>query len=90
MENLIERAVIISNEDYLIINEFNNNQTKKTIIKHTTTTTLEEVQRNHIFKILNETQWKIEGKEGAAVKLNIKPSTLRDRMKKLGIKRPKI
>jgi PAS domain S-box-containing protein len=89
LENLIERAVIISNEDYLIINEFNNNQTKKTIIKHTTTT-LEEVQRNHIFKILNETQWKIEGKKGAAVKLNIKPSTLRDRMKKLGIIRPNI
>ena len=89
LENLIERAVIISNEDYLMINEFNsaNHQIKKTKIKNTTAT-LEEVQRNHITKILNETQWKIEGKEGAAIKLNIKPSTLRDRMKKLGIKRP--
>ncbi|MCF6295630.1 MAG: sigma 54-interacting transcriptional regulator [Flavobacteriaceae bacterium] len=88
LENLIERAVIISNEDYLIINEFNNNQIKKTIIKHNTVE-LEEIQHNHIIKILEESQWKIEGKKGAAVKLNIKPSTLRDRMKKLGITRPK-
>jgi PAS domain S-box-containing protein len=89
LENLIERAVIISNEDSLIINEFNNanNKIKNTTIKDNSNT-LQDIQRNHIIKILNETQWKIEGKEGAAIKLNIKPSTLRDRMKKLGIKRP--
>lgn len=91
LENLIERAVIISNQELLIIKEFDNDnsQKKKTIIKHSSTA-LNEVQRNHIIKILNKTQWKIDGKQGAAVLLNIKPSTLRDRMKKFGIIRPKV
>jgi PAS domain S-box-containing protein len=88
LENLIERAVIISNQDLLIIKEFEATTERSTNIKHQETS-LEDVQRNHVIKILKETKWKIDGKEGAAVKLNIKPSTLRDRMKKLGIIRPK-
>ncbi len=87
LENLIERAIIISNQDLLIIKEFEASTQKNSIIKHSSTT-LEEVQRNHIIKILNKTHWKISGKEGAARLLDIKPSTLRDRMKKLGIHRP--
>ena len=87
LENLIERAVIISNQELLIIKEFETSAKKKDI-KHSNNA-LEEVQRNHILKILNETQWKIDGKEGAAVLLDIKPSTLRDCMKKFGIIRPK-
>ncbi|MCH7524389.1 MAG: sigma 54-interacting transcriptional regulator [Bacteroidetes bacterium] len=86
LENLIERAVIISNHDLLVVQEFESSPQSKTIIKHSSTA-LVEVQRNHIIKILNETQWKIDGKEGAAVLLDIKPSTLRDRMKKFGIVR---
>jgi PAS domain S-box-containing protein len=90
LENLIERAVIISNKDLLNIKEFETSSTsqKATTIKHGNTA-LEEVQRNHIIKILNKTNWKIDGKQGAAILLDIKPSTLRDRMKKFGIKRPK-
>ncbi|MBN4085313.1 sigma 54-interacting transcriptional regulator, partial [Flavobacteriaceae bacterium AH-315-B10] len=87
LENLIERSVIISNQELLIIKEFETSAKKKDI-KHSNNA-LEEVQRNHILKILNVTQWKIDGKEGAAVLLDLKPSTLRDRMKKFGIIRPK-
>jgi transcriptional regulator with GAF, ATPase, and Fis domain len=50
--------------------------------------TLEEVERNQILKILSETRWRIEGKNGAAVILGLHPSTLRARMHKLGIIRP--
>ena len=50
--------------------------------------TLEEMERNQIFKILSETQWRIEGKDGAAAILGIHPSTLRARMHKLKIIRP--
>jgi formate hydrogenlyase transcriptional activator len=50
--------------------------------------TLEEVERNQIHKILSETRWRIEGKEGAAVILGLHPSTLRARIHKLGILRP--
>ena len=86
LENLIERAVIISNQDVLVMQEFENTSPNKTNIKNHNKT-LNEVQRDYILKILNETQWKIDGKKGAAVLLDIKPSTLRDRMKKLHIKR---
>jgi formate hydrogenlyase transcriptional activator len=51
--------------------------------------TLEEVERNEIHKILKETRWRIEGKDGAAAILGLHPSTLRARMHKLGILRPK-
>jgi transcriptional regulator with GAF, ATPase, and Fis domain len=86
LENLIERAIIICQEDLLVIPEFNNSSESKTRIKKSTAT-LAEVQRNHIIKVLNQTHWKIDGINGAAKLLDLKPSTLRDRMKKLGIKR---
>jgi len=50
--------------------------------------TLEESERKQILKILSETQWRIEGKDGAAAVLGLNPSTLRARMHKLGIVRP--
>ena len=48
---------------------------------------LEEVERRHIESVLTQTNWMIEGERGAAQLLNLNPSTLRSRMKKLGIKR---
>ena len=48
---------------------------------------LHHVQREHILRVLNATHWVIEGNSGAALKLGMKPATLRHRMKKLGIAR---
>ncbi len=45
------------------------------------------VQRVHILNTLRDTNWVIEGPRGAAVRLGVKPATLRHRMKKLGITR---
>jgi transcriptional regulator with GAF, ATPase, and Fis domain len=50
--------------------------------------TLEETERNQILKILSDTRWRIEGKDGAAAILGLHPSTLRARMHKLKIIRP--
>ncbi|MBF0120347.1 MAG: sigma-54-dependent Fis family transcriptional regulator [Desulfobacterales bacterium] len=82
LENLIERAIIISNDDTLKIElpESNHISLDKEL-------KLEDVERKHIIKILNEKHWKIEGAGGTASTLGINPSTLRSRMKKLGIKR---
>ena len=49
---------------------------------------LEDVERQHIITVLTQTQWRIEGAKGAAGILNLEPSTLRSRMKKLRIVRP--
>ena len=49
--------------------------------------TLEDVERAHIQRVLGETHWVIEGKQGAAALLGLNPSTLRGRMRKLGIRK---
>jgi len=49
---------------------------------------LAAIERDHILRVLRETGWKIEGTKGAASILNLHPSTLRFRIKKLGIHRP--
>ena len=50
--------------------------------------TMEELERKHIQEILEKSNWRIRGRNGAAEILGLKPSTLYSRMKKLGVKRP--
>jgi transcriptional regulator with GAF, ATPase, and Fis domain len=48
---------------------------------------LEEMERAHIRRVLEGTRWVIEGDRGAARILGLNPSTLRGRMRKLGIRK---
>jgi formate hydrogenlyase transcriptional activator len=48
--------------------------------------TLDEIQRDYIREVLRQTKGMVGGKGGAAEILGLPPSTLRSRMKKLGIK----
>jgi chemotaxis protein methyltransferase CheR len=50
--------------------------------------TLEEVERDHIVRVLEHTNWKVSGKNGAAEILGLNRSTLRARIRKLGIRQP--
>ncbi|MEW6584216.1 MAG: sigma 54-interacting transcriptional regulator [Nitrospirota bacterium] len=86
LENVIERAVITSCDSSLKIRE----KIEATLPFHqeAASRSLEVTERAHILKVLQETGWKIEGPKGAALILGINPSTLRTRMKKLGIHRP--
>jgi Nif-specific regulatory protein len=52
-------------------------------------TSLEDLERQHILKVLSQTNWVIEGDKGAARMLNLHPNTLRSRLKKMGIQRPR-
>jgi transcriptional regulator with GAF, ATPase, and Fis domain len=49
---------------------------------------LVDVERSHILSVLEACEWKIKGAGNAAERLGLPPSTLRYRMKKLGITRP--
>jgi len=49
---------------------------------------LRDTERAHIVQILERCQWTIEGRGQAAERLSLHPSTLRNRMRKLGIRRP--
>ncbi len=50
---------------------------------------MESAERRHIENALVSARWVLEGPKGAAVMLGLNPSTLRSRMKRLGIKRPR-
>jgi transcriptional regulator with GAF, ATPase, and Fis domain len=49
--------------------------------------TMDDLEHDHIFQVLQTTGWRIEGRNGAAVILGLNPSTLRARMRKYGIVR---
>ncbi len=51
--------------------------------------TLEDAEREHVPAALHETGWVVVGPKGAAARLGMKRSSLQDKMKKLGIFRPK-
>jgi transcriptional regulator with GAF, ATPase, and Fis domain len=88
LENIIERAMIISPDDTLEYGEWipaekvmsNGNSTPSK-------TKLEDVEREHIIEVLKKTGWKVSGEKGAAKILGLNPTTLEARMKKMGIKR---
>jgi PAS domain S-box-containing protein len=50
--------------------------------------TLADAEREHIHAVLERSGWRLGGKSGAAARLGMPESTLRSRMKKLGIERP--
>jgi formate hydrogenlyase transcriptional activator len=83
LKNLVERAMIESKAKTLIVKTPERHSTK---ISHHLT--MEELERKHIQEILEKTNWRIRGRNGAAEILGLKPSTLYSRMKKLGVKRP--
>ena len=84
LENIIERAVIISHGSSLSVDpilEPRFEETDKLL-------PLAEYERRYIIKVLEKTYWRVEGPEGAARILDMHPETLRSRMRKLEIKRP--
>jgi transcriptional regulator with GAF, ATPase, and Fis domain len=86
LESIIERAVILSSGP--VLNLVDKLELASTEIA-STARTLESSERNQIINILSETRWRIEGQDGAAAILGLHPSTLRARMHKLNIVRPK-
>jgi formate hydrogenlyase transcriptional activator len=87
LENVIQRAIILSTGHSLELKD------AWLPCGDTTSaaggTTLVEVERRHILHILEACRWRIEGPGGAAQLLALKSSTLRSRMLKLGIARPR-
>ena len=101
LQNVIERAVILARADVLEIGTEALQQARPdrklsvAVAPHSTTpepppSTFEEMGRNHILSVLEKTNWQIEGDLGAARALDLHPNTLRSRMKKLGIVRPRV
>jgi transcriptional regulator with GAF, ATPase, and Fis domain len=87
LENLLQRAIILSPGTTLTLGD------AWMPAPHAPASSellaLVDVERKHIRHVLDSTRWRIEGVGGAAHMLGMKPSTLRSRMVKLGIARPR-
>jgi formate hydrogenlyase transcriptional activator len=86
LQNLIERAVILSS-DGVLPNPLPTTGTQPVTVS-ATATTLRESERSLILQTLEEVGWVIGGPKGAASKLGLKRTTLIHKMQKLGIYRP--
>src|SRR5437870_3081707 len=86
LQNLIERAVILSSEGVLP-NPMSSAEIQN-VVAAPPATTLRESERTLILRTLQSVGWVLGGPKGAAVKLGMKRPTLIHRMKKLGISRP--
>jgi len=85
LQNFIERAVILSPGRVLRapLGELERAPTAGLAV----CSTLEETERNHILKVLGETNGVVGGRNGAAKRLGLKRTTLIYKMQKLGIAR---
>ncbi len=89
LENFIERAVILSSGSDLFVPLAELKRPSHALhAGNGSIATLEEAERDHILKVLRETNWIIGGPSGAAAKLGMKRTTLQSKMQKLGITRP--
>jgi chemotaxis protein methyltransferase CheR len=85
LENVLERAVINSSGPKLHLAD----ELKKPDKGFTEANrTLEDVEREYIVRVLEKTDWKVSGQNSAAEILGLNRSTLRARMRKLGIQKP--
>jgi formate hydrogenlyase transcriptional activator len=88
LQNVIERAVILSSGPVLNVPLPELKQAGVNgRVSPTRQDTLEEAQRKHILKTLEDTGWVLGGSKGAATRLGLNRSTLQFRMRKMGISR---
>jgi len=85
LQNVIERAVIVSSNGRFEVGDFA--ATPATASAKPQSRSLEDVERQHIVSVLEQTGWRISGERGAAKILGLKRTTLEARMKKLEISR---
>lgn len=86
MENVIERAVINSTGPSLMLaDRLRNHEYEALPLPRNMN--LSDLERRHIMQVLEQKNWRISGPNGAAALLGLNPSTLRGRMRKLGLRR---
>jgi transcriptional regulator with GAF, ATPase, and Fis domain len=87
LENVIERGTILNRGPAFLVPELESKFQDSSSPNNDMS--LASNEKRHILQVLQKVNWKVRGRGGAAEILQIPPSTLAFRMKKLGIKRPK-
>lgn len=90
LRNVVERAMILARGPVLEVEPPRRSRSGGSPPSSTRRAglTLAEVEKAHIEGVLAQTNWKVRGQGGAAQLLDLAPTTLESRMKKLGIERP--
>ena len=90
LANLIERSVIVTPGSTLQLGDWATGQYNPVNPPAALagSRTLGDMERDYIIQMLERANWRVSGTGGAAELLNLKPTTLEARMKKLGIGRP--
>ena len=90
LQNVIERALILSPGPVLRIEEAFSTVpwADRDGRGDPAGDTLRETERAHLVRMLERCHWVIEGRGRAAERLGLRPSTLRNRLRRLGIRRP--
>jgi formate hydrogenlyase transcriptional activator len=82
LQNVVEHAVILTEGDTLRLPPMRSNSPFRT-----EPITLREAERDHILRALEESDWVVGGKAGAAARLGLKRTTLIDKMRRFGLSR---
>ena len=82
LQNLIERAVILTKSEVLQVPHL----PSRTVARDQPVT-LRDAEMDHMLKVLEESNWKVGGKQGAAARLGVARTTLISKMQKRGISR---
>ena len=90
LQNVVERALILSRGSVLRVEEAfgPGAMSRDRVGRPDPGDSLQDVERAHIVHVLDRCRWTIEGRGQAAERLGLNPSTLRNRMRKLDVKRP--
>ena len=89
LANLVERAMILSKGRTLEVPLAELKRRPARADHRDDARTLEAVERVHILRVLDETNWTLGGPRGAAARLGMKRTTLQSMIKRLGITRPR-
>jgi DNA-binding NtrC family response regulator len=89
LQHAVERSILLNRTDISAEIEIphSSNSSNDTNQKSASLKTLEEVEREHILAVLEQCNFRIAGKGGAAEILDLPPTTLHSKIKKLGIKK---
>ena len=88
LEHVVRRAVVVCRGGVIRPEDLGIDSGMAQIVGEGERVSLEEMERRYIRQVLEWTDWVIDGPDGAAAVLDLKPPTLRYRLKKLGIQRP--
>ena len=82
LQNMIERAVIVTKGDVLQVPPLPSRP-----VARNQPVTLKDAELDHMVKVLEESNWKVGGKQGAAARLGVARTTLISKMQKRGLSR---